>query len=241
MLRKGTPGEGWSTATDSFSYTPVQHGTKGTFTAWMAGDVYWAISHEHTDRTPGTKACLDWLTEGTLKCPRCREVKQPDWIGWVPLYREQDHQPIFVIIHKNALDLVRGLKYPDHVIVGRVADKSGVFVRKSETAVPFRTDNANRKVPVDITRDLVPIWKYPQLEDWLNRQHKAKRREQEEAEHNARLRLSVPPPTTDVEALAIDAEKKDGSGWSALVDQALKRRGASKNEPSSNGKHGGET
>lgn len=241
MLRKGTPGEGWQGGTDSFSYTPVQTGTKGAFAAWLAGDVYWSLCHEHTDKWPGTKPCLDWITHGELRCPRCNSPKAPTWIGYVPLYREQDHAPLLVLVHENAQDLVRGLSYPDHVLVGRVADKSGVYVRKSETAIPFRTENANRKRPIDVTSQLLKMWKLPQLEEWLARQSKKKRMEQEDAEHNARLRLSVPPPTTDVEALAIDAEKKDGSGWSALVDQALKRRGAGKNEPSSNGKHGGDT
>jgi len=241
MLRKGTPGEGWQGAADSFSYTPVPAGTKGGFSAWLAGDVYWALAHEHTDRTPGTKPCLDWLTEGALRCPRCNSKKLPVWIGWVPLYREQDHKPVVVVIHENAQDLVRELHYPDYVIVGRVDDKAGVFVRKSDNPLSFKTANQNRKAPIDITRDLLQMWRMPQLEEWLDKSAKQQRREQEAAAHNARMRLSVPPPTTDTEALAIDAERKAPVDWDGVVDRAtggLKRGAVA---PSKNGKHGGDS
>lgn len=240
-LRKGTPGEGWTGACDSFSYTSVAPGLKGWFTGWMAGPVYWTLAHEHTDRTPGTKPCLDWMTEGAVRCPRCNTKKLPVWIGYLPLYREQDLKPVFVILHQNALDQVEGLSYPDHLVVGRVEDKSGVFVRKSDTAARFSTSHANRKVEFDITRDLVPMWRLPQLEEWLEKTTKQKRREKENAEHAARLRLSVPPPTTDAEALAIDAERKAPSDWSDTVDFALRGMKQGRVTPSSNGKHEGGT
>lgn len=219
MLKKGTPGEGWQGGSDSFSYTSVQPGTKGGFAAWLAGDVYWALAHEHTERQPGTKPCLDWLTDGTLRCPRCRGPKQPTWIGWVPLYREQDHAPILVVIHQNAHDLVRELRYPDYVLVGRVADKSGVFVRKTDLQMPFKTENAARKQAVDITANLVVMWKIPQLEEWLHKCDKINRRLQAEAEEDTRMRLSVPPPTSAVERLAIHAEKNAPANWRELVNQ----------------------
>lgn len=241
MLKKGTPGEGWSARSDSFSYTPVQTGMKSFFTAWLAGEPYWALAHEHTDRTPGTKPCLDWLTDGALRCPRCRGPKLPAWIGWVPLYREQDHQPILVIIHSNAHDLVSGLRYPDHVIVGRVNDTSGVFVRKSDSAIPFRTESAARKKPVDIRCHLVPMWKLPELETWIERQQKAQRRAQREEENPTNLRLSVPPPTTDTERAAIDAHKNPPSDWVELVEQATGNLKRGIISPSRNGHHEGET
>lgn len=241
MIKRGTPGEGWQGGTDSFSYTPVPTGTKAGFSAWLAGEVYWALAHEHTERQPGTKPCLDWLTDGALRCPRCRGPKEPAWIGWVPLYREQDHAPILIVIHANAQDLVRDLRYPDHVIVGRVADKSGVFVRKSDIAVSFKTENAARKRPVDITAQLVPMWKLPELEAWLHKQGKAQRRAQAEAEEETRLRLSVPPPTSRIEALAIDAEKKAPGSWRDLVSKIGKGGENGTPTPSTNGKHGDES
>jgi hypothetical protein len=217
MLKRGTPGEGWQGGTDSFSYTSVQTGTKGGFSAWLAGDVYWALAHEHTERQPGTKPCLDWLTDGMVRCARCRGPKLPTWVGWVPLYREQDHAPVLVVIHQNAQDLVRDLKYPDHVIVGRVADKSGVFVRKSDSAVSFKTENATRKQAVDITGNLIAMWRIPELEAWLHKCDKIQRKLEADEQHATRMRLSVPPPTTDTERLAIDAEKKAPANWRELV------------------------
>ena len=241
MLKKGAPGEGWQGACDSFSYTSVQPGLKGWFSGWMAGPVYWTLAHEHTDRTPGTKPCLDWMTDGAVRCPRCNARKLPVWIGYLPLYREQDLKPVFVILHQNALDQLEGLSFPDHVVVGRVEDKSGVFVHRSETRAQFKTAHAHRKVSVDITRDLVPMWRLPQLEEWLEKSAKAKRRAAEDAEHVARLRLSVPPPTTDTEALAIDAEKKAPANWNETVDIALRGMKRGQVSPSKNGKHGGES
>lgn len=166
-LRKGTPGKGVCVKPDSFSYTPVHHGLKNTFGAWLAGDPYWALAHEHTKATPGTKPCLEWLTDGAVPCPRCRPQVRPVWIGWVPLYREIDHKPIMVIVHESVMDLLAGLGYPTHVLVGRVDENSSVFVKRSDNAVSFATGNQQRKCAVDITADLLTMWGIPALERWL--------------------------------------------------------------------------
>lgn len=166
-LKKGSPGKGGHVRADSFSYTPVERGLKNAFGAWIAGDVYWCEAHEHTEKQPGTKPCLDWLTEGSLRCPRCRPHVVPTWIGYVPLYREQDHKPVLVVVHESAMDLLNGLTYPTYVMVGRVDLKSGVFVRKSDIPLSLKTENEQRKRPVDITRDLIAMWRIPELERWL--------------------------------------------------------------------------
>jgi len=166
-LRKGIPGKGGQVRADSFSYTSVAHGLKASFTAWLAGPVYWAEAHEHTEKQPGTKPCLDWITHGELRCPRCRPHIVPTWVGWVPLYREIDHKCIIVIVHESVMDLLAGLTYPQCVLVGRVDPKSSVFVRKSDNPVSMRTENEQRKCPVDVTRDLLTMWRIPELERWL--------------------------------------------------------------------------
>lgn len=166
-LRKGTPGQGGQVRADSFSYTSVAHGLKGWFTAWLAGPIYWCQVHEHTKKQPGTKPCLEWLTDGDLRCPRCRPQVVPTWVGYVPLYREQDHKPVIVIIHESVMDLIHGLSYPEAVIVGRVDENSSVFVRKCDTGVIFKTDNAARRRPVDVTRDLLTMWRIPELDRWV--------------------------------------------------------------------------
>jgi len=166
-LRKGTPGQGGQVRADSFSYTSVAPGLKGWFTAWLAGPIYWCQVHEHTQKQPGTKPCLDWITDGALRCPRCRPLVVPTWVGYVPLYREQDHKPVIVIIHESVMDLVAGLSYPVPVIVGRVDAQSSVFVRRNEGGAVFKTDNSARRRPVDVTRDLLCMWRIAELDRWL--------------------------------------------------------------------------
>jgi len=166
-LKKGTPGRGGQVRADSFSYTSVPCGLKSTFNAWLAGPVYWCQAHEHTEKQPGTKPCLHWMTDGSIRCPRCRPQVLPTWVGYVPLYREIDHKPVIVIVHESAMDLLAGLVYPNYVLVGRVDPTSSVFVRKSDNAVSLKTDNEQRKRPADITTDLLSMWKMPELEAWL--------------------------------------------------------------------------
>src|SRR5215471_14294164 len=102
-IKKGSPGKGGESRPDSFSYTGVAAGLKGSFTAWLAGEPYWCDeAHEHTDLDKGTKPCLHWITDGALKCARCRKGRPVKCIGWVPLYRELDHKPIVVIVHESA-------------------------------------------------------------------------------------------------------------------------------------------
>lgn len=174
-LKKGTPGKGGNGRVDSFSYTPVHHGLKNAFGAWMAGDPYWCLAHEHTKATPGTKPCLQWLTDGCIPCPRCRPQVCPVWVGYVPLYREADHKPVLVIVHESAMDLLTGLAYPAHVLVGRVDENSSVFVKRSDNAVSLKTDNEQRKRPRDITGDLLTMWNIPALEQWVMEQRRGEK------------------------------------------------------------------
>jgi len=105
-LRKGTPGEGAEAGADNFSYTGVQHGTKGAFSAYIAGDTYWCLAHEHNPPAfIGTKPCLAWISHKELLCPFCRRRGAPTWVGYVPLYREQDHSPIIIIVGKKLVGL----------------------------------------------------------------------------------------------------------------------------------------
>lgn len=173
-IKKGTPGKGGGSRTDSFSYTPVQFGLKNSFGGFLAGDVYWAEeAHEHKEHDPGTKPCLHWISDGALLCKRCRRGAKATCIGWVPLYRAEDHSPIIVIIHENVMDLVSTLKYRDYCIIGRVTPKSSVFVKRSDTPQTFKTENEKRKRPVDITRDLLTMWQIPELNEFIARQELA--------------------------------------------------------------------
>lgn len=170
-LRKGTPEGGDVARPDSFSYTPVLHGLKNTFTGWLAGDTYWCEeAHEHKPpHLIGSQPCVHWMTNGELKCARCRKQPQVKVLGWCPLWREQDHKAIIVIVHKNAADHLRGLGFGEFVTVGRVDAVSSIFVRSALPKLVMRTDNEYRKRAVDITDDLLSMWKLPELNEWLRR------------------------------------------------------------------------
>jgi hypothetical protein len=237
-LKKGTPGKGAGTRPDTFSYTGVAHGLKGSFSAWLAGEPYWCDeAHEHTDKDPGTKPCLHWLTDGALTCRRCRQGRGVKCIGWVPLYREQDCRPIIVIVHESAADLLRGLKYPQYVLVGRVDAKSSVFVRPGDNPLSLVTDNPCRQRPVDITNDLLSMWQLPELNEWLKRGSRPAPVACEKVPGGTSWRLSVPPPTTDAEALAVDAHRTAGGDGASGVDDALQRAVRRAGGPPQNGKH----
>lgn len=168
LPRKGTPGQGGEVRADSFSYTPVRDALKNSFSAYLAGEPYWCKAHEHKPpHQPGTKPCLTHLTDGQVKCSRCRPHVLPTWIGWVPLYREEDGWPIIVIVHESAMDMLREVRYPMRVLVGRCTETSGAFVKRTENHPAFRTDNEQRKCARDITADLLSMWGLPELEEWL--------------------------------------------------------------------------
>lgn len=167
-LKKGTPGKGGQARVESFSYTPVQVGLGKAWFGTLAGEVYWCLAHEHTEQDHGTKPCLNWLTDGALRCRRCSRVKPPAWIGYVPIYRELDGRPVVVIVHECAADLLDGLRYPQTVFVGRVDATAGVFVRAAKDQVTFKTEIESRKRPIDVTPQLLAMWKLPDLETWLS-------------------------------------------------------------------------
>lgn len=241
-LKKGTPGQGGGVRAESFSYTPVASGLRSAFNAWMAGEAYWCQAHEHTEATPGTKPCLDWLTDGALRCPRCRPQVLATWVGYVPLWREADGKPIIVIVHEAAMDLLKGLSYCVPVIVGRVDATSSVFVRKSDNGVSMRTDNEQRRRPVNITRDLLSMWKIPTLEAWLLEERRAVGAspvEIEAAEENLSEATTENPK--DVKATFLL-----GASWAGgLTDDEQKQLSQRRNEafargtkkPPKNGRH----
>jgi hypothetical protein len=235
--KKGTPGKGACQRPDSFSYCPVAHGLKATFSAWLAGEPYWAEeAHEHTKDDPGTKPCLHWLTDGELKCPRCRRARPVKCIGWVPLYREIDSRPVVVIVHESASDLLAGLRHPATVLVGRIGPKDSVFVRRADTQVTFKSEKQTRMSPIDITNDLLMMWNMPEYNEWLRgqrvtalTQHVKQTEEPKRSDgkpfdpfhRNAAVRYSTP----DVHAVG------------ELADDAVKAAVARTSKPSKNGHH----
>lgn len=232
-LKKGTPGTGGQGRADSFSYTRVGAGLKSTFGAFLAGEPYWCLAHEHTAALPGTKPCLQWMTDGALSCPRCRPHTCPTWVGYVPLYREADHAPILVIVHEAAMDLLSGLSYPAHVLVGRVEDNASVFVKRSDSRLSFRTDNEQRKRPRDVTCDLLNMWKLPQLETWLMEQRRCEPKQALKSDgrpFDAMHAAAAQKYHTDG-----DGPKKGDADYDAVMERLKNNAEALK--PSTNGEH----
>jgi hypothetical protein len=111
---KGHPGEGGSFRKVQFSYFGTKPVTN--WFGWLAGEPQWVLAH--TQPLP-SKPCLTWITSNQLKCVRCTSHTQPEWIAYVPVYRERDGAPVVVIVHESAADKLEGLKYPDYVMVLR--------------------------------------------------------------------------------------------------------------------------
>lgn len=241
-LRKGTPGRGAGSQFETFSYTPVGYGLKGAFAAYLAGEPYWCDeAHEYHKAMGPTQPCQHWITSGELDCPRCRKQPAVKKIAWVPLWREQDGQPILVIVHDSAADLLAGLRYPDCVLVGRVSGTSSVFVRKSDNGLSFKTENEARKRPVQIASQLVRLWRMPDLEAWLKRGAKGKGEPEQRAEVEP-VKSDGKPFGAMTRAAALLYGDGDQGGASDVYADALReavKRGT-KPGTNGNGKHSAE-
>lgn len=235
-LKKGTPGKGGESARDSFSAVPVGSGMKNVWTGWLAGEPYWALAHEHKPPAViGTKPCLVWISDGALACPRCKPQVRPTWIGWVPVYREQDNAPCIVIVHESVMDLLTGLTYGTRVMVGRSVETSSVYVRRAESQAPrFQSDHEQRQGPRDVTPDLLQMWGIPVLDQWL----KCGATTSDNAV-SLDLAADEPDDTHKPDAQVYQAPAGEGAAQSAdygaIVNRIKERAGALK--PSANGRH----
>lgn len=165
-LRKASPGEGGQNRHVHFGYVSTAPGKP--WHAWCAGPCYWCIAH-----TAGrSKPCLRWLTGGALSCPRCAAPKEPEEIGYQPLYRDIDGRPVMVIVHSYSREQVDALKFRQQVIVGRGLDPADPVM---VSAVPgkqawYHSTLAERQVPADLTDTLLRVWQIPELVAWYRAQ-----------------------------------------------------------------------
>jgi len=236
-LRKGSPGGGSGQRLESFCYTSVTHGLKGSFSAHLAGEPYWCEeAHEYHDRLGPTQPCVHWMTNGEVSCARCRKQPRAVCLAWVPLYRCEDGQPILVIVHETAADLMKGLHYPDHVVVGRVTAKSSVYVKATTEREKFTTSNELRKRPVCIDEQLLNLWKLPELNAWLQSQGAAIRAHKVNAAEVETESSGSVPLKTERLASYFDAEAeklKEAEERARRNAEFIREKGANK----SNGHH----
>ncbi len=165
-IKKGTPGKGDEPRAEQFTNWKVLPSTK-TQDAWCAGDPYWCVAHRHTDAEPGTKVCLQWATDGELKCPRCRPKSKREWVAYVPLYRDLDNKAMFCVCHETVKDLLDNLFFGVAVYVGRVEKDASIFVKRSVVEKRYTSSMPTRQKACDLSETLLNLWAYPHYEDWI--------------------------------------------------------------------------
>lgn len=166
-LKKDTSRNGGEERTvETFAYTNPERGLSKAFAGWLACEPYWCRAHEHNERERGTKVCCNWLTDGRVPCARCRPSNPPTRVCYVHLYHEVDHSPILVIVHESAEQLLEGLDWRSHVLVGRLGEKASVFVKQNPARKAYPFTQPHRQRPIDIAVSLLTIWKLPHLDQW---------------------------------------------------------------------------
>lgn len=251
-IKKGTPGKGDQPRAEQFSNVKVPPSTK-TWDAWCAGDPYWCVAHEHTDAEPGTKICLQWATDGAVKCPRCRPKGKPrSWVAYVPLYRDLDNKAVMVICHETVRDLLDNLFFGVAVMVGRIEKSASIFVKRSVIEKRYTSSMPTRQAACDLSDTLLNIWGYPQYVEWIEEQER-----REKSESNARKVPRLKPLRSDGHPFSpayVAAANRYGSndheqlghaeqlpaateGGSGDVDDALRAAITRAKRPSKNGHH----
>lgn len=208
-----------------FHYCNTEPGAK--WHAYIAGACMWFWCHP----SRRTKPCLHIITEGKLECPKCGSAVAPQLIGYQPLYREIDSRPVFIVLHEYTRETVDKLALHTRVIVGREASQSdGVWLMKALSPNPvFSSTLRERQRGADLSETLLRVWGIPALTTWYRGWNDTARTISAPEElsmaptNEGRWRLSVPPPTTSAEALAIDAHRVDDTPLAADLSAALER------------------
>ncbi len=238
--KKAAPGEGAVSHREHFVHYRCPVGLSKTTTGWCAAEPYWCIAHPYNEREGPTKLCLDWFTDGALKCPRCHRRAKKERLAYCFWWREFDTSPLFSICHETVADLLDGLEYGTNVIVGKLEQEASVFLKRCETQVRFVSEHPFRQGPIDFWSELLEVWDYDSLKQWCRDQDRSARARVENAPQPGEQTLSVTPPVNDDERGAIDAHKRFGHldgirGAPEWVGEAIK-----KIKPSKNGQHGTE-
>lgn len=211
-----------------------------THEAHACGHAKWYDCHT---RYGVTQPCLQVVTKGELKCARCGE--EIETMGYVAVWRARDTQPMVALVHLDQRERCDKLRRGQPVWVMRDDHKTAgiaVIGRTDDHKKFLKLDSPALLAPIDLSEYCLAVWKLPQLKDWF--------RAKKEASDNAvsltktevpaalKQRLSVPPPTTTVEALAIDAHKDGGYDlgnvdWEKVELERLQRE----QNAMKNGKH----
>lgn len=201
-LKTKTPGEGGGKRRVHFVHVITK--ANQTWHAHVAGPCHWYECH----CKGRTKPCLAWLTDGELACERCSPLAPTEDIGYMPLYREVDGKPCFVVVHDYVRDKVDALKLHQRVMVGRGSEQSdGVYVLPALNPRPlYETSRADFRQPADLTESLLRVWGIPDLVAWYGQ--------------------TQVPSDNAVSLPKGKALKSDGKPFSPAMQAAAKRNGA---------------
>jgi hypothetical protein len=164
-MKSAIPGDG-DGVSEHFRYTPTEYG--GEWFGYLAGPPWWVKAH-----TKGkSKCCVKWLTDGRVACSRCSQPKKPDTIAYVPIYREQDGNPILVIVWERSADALAGISHLTRVKVMRESLRGDtVCVMRALKQIDYRTTLKYRHVEVDVQPSVVKLWGQPEVFDWYRTFH----------------------------------------------------------------------
>lgn len=210
-LKQTPPGGGGGKAHVHFTHVKTAHGQQ--WHAHMAGPIHWFTCHA----SQRSKPCLHAVTDGELVCDRCGPGRVTSVLGYVPMYREVDGKPVFVVVYDHAREQLDQLKFHRRVLVGRGPDQNDTIyilealkqATKYDSRLPERWKNA------DLTPTLLKIWGIPELAVWYMR-----------TEGKSDNAMSLP---TGV------AKKSDGTPFSPGMQAAAKRWAPDTIEPGSIG------
>lgn len=201
-LREAAPGEGARGTRTHFTYVET-HAGKNWF-GYIAGRCWWGICHP----SERSKPCLHWITSGQLACRLCGGKREPEMMGYQPLYRHTDGKPVLAIFYEDMRDRVDAMKFHERVQIGREGGKGDAcWIQKAMDQSPkYQTTLAVRMAPAHITENLLMMWKVAELTEWYRCQ----------------------PPTSDnaVSPVREVAIRPDGEPFSPMVQKLAKKLGA---------------
>lgn len=145
-----------------FGYVPTAANEQ--WHAFIAGKPRWLYCHCKGK----TKPCVHAITGGELHCELCNPMNPAESTGFLPLWREIDWKPVFVIVHEPVREAVSGFSHRARVLIGRGGGSTdGVYVISPLKKGSYLSSTDPQKMAEqDVFPSLVRIWKHPGLIEW---------------------------------------------------------------------------
>lgn len=132
------------------------------FNAWKAGELIGVLCHWNYRSIP----CWDELTDGALECPHHATSPNLHWVGYLPLYTEEN-RPTVVIVRAAMQEIVNRIAVHAPVYVSRPKKRgAGVSVRPKSWAKQWQPPKGFGG-PADIRPWLLKLWKEDELTKWV--------------------------------------------------------------------------